>query len=586
MIYPKAAYGMMSSPVRECMRDDVNNQNLSGLVDLGITAVSDAAPCGENVRYEPVFEELEAELAKQQSLAAETVDWDRVIELSSSILQSSAKDMLVAAYLCQALFIKNHYAGLNVGLKILADMVEQHWLCLFPPIKRLRARGTAISWLSEMSAAHAGGNVPAADESESLIEAVANLRRLDNELADKMGDQAPMVTDLSRLLKNYKQSAEAELANAAPTMPVTEKEPVVEAKPSVNEVVAAEANIETTPAATPPPVPATKTATEPKARKAASAVTVGDVTSDADVKKAMRQIQDVSKRITGFWQAKKLSDARQYRLARLSSWMMIENVPPANDGVTQVNPPEAERLKFFELQIEKQEFDSVLPELEQTLSRSPFWLSGQYKVVTVMRALGTEYNKAVQTVIAETRHFLQRLPELLELSFADQTPFADDQTRMWLNTEVLTDNNASGDATGAPLSSAHVWDEALADAKKMALSGDKETAVELLNQGINQSRAQREQFYWRAALAELLLQMGSTSQAAAMLEQMSIQASESNINMWEPDLLSRVYQLLHQAYVKQSSKQKGNESLQQKVAQAYAQLSWFDPLAALTVKGE
>ena len=65
--------------------------------------VSETAPCGENIRYETVFEELEAELAKQESLNSETVDWNRVSELSSNILKDSSKDLLVAAYLCQSL---------------------------------------------------------------------------------------------------------------------------------------------------------------------------------------------------------------------------------------------------------------------------------------------------------------------------------------------------------------------------------------------------------------------------------------------------------------------------------------------------
>jgi len=155
---------------------------------------------------------------------------------------------------------------------------------------------------------------------------------------------------------------------------------------------------------------------------------------------------------------------------------------------------------------------------------------------------------------------------------------------MWLSAEVLVENNAAD--VSAASTAGCVWDAALADAKKLAIGGDKEAAVEQLNQGINQSRAQRDQFYWRAALAELLLQIGQAKQAAAMLEQMSAQANQSNINLWEPELLARIYQLLHQAYVKQMHKQKGDESLQQKVAQAYAQLSWFDPLTALTVKGE
>ena len=91
---------------------------------LGIDPVSGDSPCGENVRYEPVFEELEAELAKQESLSSETVDWNRVADLSASILKDSSKDLLVAAYLCHALLIKEGYSGLAVGLKILGDLVE------------------------------------------------------------------------------------------------------------------------------------------------------------------------------------------------------------------------------------------------------------------------------------------------------------------------------------------------------------------------------------------------------------------------------------------------------------------------------
>ena len=38
-------------------------------------------PCGQSARYEPEFEQLEAELAKQESLTPTAVDWGRVVEL-------------------------------------------------------------------------------------------------------------------------------------------------------------------------------------------------------------------------------------------------------------------------------------------------------------------------------------------------------------------------------------------------------------------------------------------------------------------------------------------------------------------------
>ena len=60
---------------------------------IGANPVSEASPCGENIRYETAFEELEAELAKQESLSSETVDWKRVAELSSGILKDSSKDL-------------------------------------------------------------------------------------------------------------------------------------------------------------------------------------------------------------------------------------------------------------------------------------------------------------------------------------------------------------------------------------------------------------------------------------------------------------------------------------------------------------
>ena len=163
---------------------------------LGADPISADNPCGENIRYEPVFEQLEAELAKQESLTSETVDWNRVTDLCSRILKESSKDMLVGAYLCQSLLFRDGYSGLASGLKIIADMVDTHWDCLFPPIKRMRARQTAMNWLAEKAGAHIAEHAPTPAESQAVIEAATMIVRLDGALAEKMGDQAPMLADL------------------------------------------------------------------------------------------------------------------------------------------------------------------------------------------------------------------------------------------------------------------------------------------------------------------------------------------------------------------------------------------------------
>ncbi len=59
---------------------------------IGADPISEDQPCGNDIRYEPEFERLEAELAKQESLNAETVDWKVVADLSSQIVRYSSKD--------------------------------------------------------------------------------------------------------------------------------------------------------------------------------------------------------------------------------------------------------------------------------------------------------------------------------------------------------------------------------------------------------------------------------------------------------------------------------------------------------------
>ncbi|PCJ86102.1 MAG: type VI secretion system protein TssA [Thiotrichaceae bacterium] len=544
------------------------------LSSIGIEPISEASPCGENVRYEAVFEELEAELAKQESLNAETVNWKRVADLSSTILKSSSKDMLVGAYLTQALLLTEGYSGLAVGLKILNDMVEKHWDCLFPPVKRMRARATTITWLSERAGNYLSDNIPTDKDASFVVDAAKYIRLLDGELAEKMGNDAPLVTDLSRPLKNYKKSAEAEMTKSAV--------PAV-AEASVAATAESETAAEGVVAQAPQAASAVKSAKPAKTTVAVQEV--GDIASDNDAKKILRNIQDSGRKVSTYYSAKKLSEAKAYRIARSTSWIMVEVAPPATDGVTQIMPPAADRIKFFISNIEKAEYSSVLPELEKTLARAPFWLDGHNMVVTVLRAMGGEYEKAAKTVISELRHFLQRIPELINLSFSDQSPFASDQTKMWLESEVLVTEGSSG-AVSASGGGAEAWDEALAEAKKKAAAGDKKAAMKLFDAGIASAGQVRDKFYWRCAWADLLLQTGEAQAASSLLNPMTQQAEAFRIDEWEPKLLSKIYKLLYQSYRKQQGKKKDDLAINELVASTYDKLCWFDPVTALTVKGE
>jgi len=550
---------------------------------IGSDPISDELPCGENARYEAEFEQLEAELAKQESLTSATVDWGKVIQFSSGLIKTRSKDILVGSYLCYGLLLKEGYTGLAVGLKILNDMAEQHWDCLFPPAKRMRARQTAYVWLAEKAAIIVTEKGPQPGEYQAVIDAADLLKQLDNALVDKMGDQAPLLTELSRPLKNHRQMAQAELEKSA--------KPAAAAEPEAVAAPAQQAEGQAQPAApapSPPPAPTTAARSAPSsASSSASAPSIseGSLDSENDSKKVLRQIQTASRDVAGFWASQKLSDPRAYRLSRVAAWMVVENAPPANEGVTQVLPPAAERLKFFETKIEKSEFSAVLGELEKTIARSPFWLDGHFMVVKVLRSLGVEYEPAVQTVIRETAHFLNRLPELIDLSFSDNTPFASDQTRLWLNAEVLGSAASANDKGSEEGDSGEPWAEGLKEAGRKAAAGSTEEAVEVMRNGLLQAAQMRDKMYWRCALAQLLLQIGDAASASGILEQLSAQLDEDHLLHWEPKLLAYTYNLLFQSYQKQQKKNKDDKVLTEKASRAYEKLCWFDPITALSMKG-
>ena len=66
------------------------------LLSLGKEPVNADQPAGSDVRYDPEFEELQAEIDKLSNPSAtDGTDWNKVTKLASEILATKAKDILV-----------------------------------------------------------------------------------------------------------------------------------------------------------------------------------------------------------------------------------------------------------------------------------------------------------------------------------------------------------------------------------------------------------------------------------------------------------------------------------------------------------
>lgn len=201
--------------------------------------VSAAAPSGQNPAADERYQELRVEVDKENSPTGESVQWPRVAELGAQILQKVAKDLLVAAYTAHGLYKTRGMRGLAVGFAAVDLLFERHWDAMFPPLARIKGRGTAIRWLLEhASAALSTYTANPADRVAitSLIDASKSLR---GRARDKLGDHCPSFKDWTDLLESIRMTLPPE--EAAPPPPVAASPPV--APPP------------TAPAAAPTPVP-------------------------------------------------------------------------------------------------------------------------------------------------------------------------------------------------------------------------------------------------------------------------------------------------------------------------------------------
>lgn len=130
-----------------------------------LAPISPEKPCGESLRWEPVWDELN-QLRKSRkdpldSSADKTPEWDQVVALSTELLATKSKDLLIAGWLAEALLRTSGFVGLRDGIKLIRGLCERFWDDLHPLPEGgdLSNRAAPLSWLMS----HDGGaRLPAA----------------------------------------------------------------------------------------------------------------------------------------------------------------------------------------------------------------------------------------------------------------------------------------------------------------------------------------------------------------------------------------------------------------------------------------
>ncbi len=530
---------------------------------LGKEPISDNAPAGTDVRYEPEYEALQAEIDKLSSPTASSgVDWNNVANLSAKILAEKSKDLLVASYFAVSRLRADKVEGLATGLTVMHDMVANYWDQLYPVKKRMRGRLGAFEWWLEKTMKIVENQEYPPVAAEAMEAMLANLDGLDELLSEHM-PEPPMLIKLKRYIERLPSKA------AAP-----DTEPEADAAANPEESPSAPAESETPVAPEPSPLP------RPTASPESPEPAVNEEDANVLISGGLKYLKKAVDLLNnGDW-----SNAKSYRIRRQTAWMNLDALPADTNGKTMIPPPSISTVQAFSDTREQGAWVELLMAAEPMISQDIFWLDLNRFVAEALADLGSGYQEAHDAVCMETAFFLHRFPGVTKLTFATGTPFADADTIAWLKGISV----GSGMAMEAPVSVA--GDDGspeeqgrIADTlyKAQELAGKKKIvdAVTLLQEEMQNAHSHKESLLWRMALCQVLIGAKKAPLVLPHLEMIVENVGEFQLETWEPELALRALKIAWQGYKAQK-----NQDDKEKAAVVLNRINRLNPVEALGMK--
>lgn len=476
--------------------------------EVGSFAISLSHPAGANPREGAAFSLAQIEVDKLNNIHAESgVDWQKVADACVKVLREEGKDFNAGVWLLCAWITLQGVSGLANGVHILREMLEMYWETLTPPPARLRARRNQAEWMLEWLAVKLEGSfepVPG----EQLAGLLEDWDAIDSHWRDQDAD-GPSFFALRRRLSQLPVQASVEPISA-------ESQEVLPAADAA--------------AAIPAPV-----AHAPSAPTLvlAPAQPLGGLESDEAIESAVNTVFASLSPLLGFCLESRATLPLLFRLNRQLAWTTLEQVPPAQGCTTRVPPPsDAELEGFSRLQSVGEPLD-IVRFCEGRLTSYPFWLDLNRASHAALSRLGSGAMAGAASLALETRHFLARLPSLVQLTFADGQPFADGATLSWL--EGLAPAASSGATDGLQT----LIDEVGRDAAEGRLI----EALARLQTAVREACSGRERFRLRAAQCHLLQRFDPRAQLRVAVDVLLQEATEQGLDRWEPDLVRPLLEL-------------------------------------------
>lgn len=494
--------------------------------ELARTPISSAAPAGTDVRYDPLYDALQAEIDVKPSAGSGGTDWNKVVASSSNILETRSKDILVASYLAVGLLqTAGVPQGLLNGINVLSDMIDEYWDNMFPPVKRMRGRVQAFGWWLERTLAYLSS---VTDIEPITVATMEELSSAANRLYDLLSEKCPDAPSPRRILDFIK------------SLPVEEA-----VQPETNDNSPQTAQMERpdeTPIqqTSPPPQSLQQSRPQPQPQSQPQKIdlsfSVTTISNQDEANRVLTSVINNNYLLVDFMLAEPSPQSSWYRLNLLSAWFEIKKLPTATDNKTLIPPPDRQTTTLLASMKGAENWGGVIKSGSYNIRRYPFWLDMNRLVTEALGMMGEKFREAKQAVEYETAGFVKRFAGIDKYTFSDGSPFADNQTLIWLRS--LDGGGSAGErpvpSNGDELATKVA--EEYSRCRELFNSGKQGEGLSTMQRLLKASTSGRERFLWRLSLLQLLTLSGMGNLATPHISEVMKDYDSHHLEEWDPEM--------------------------------------------------
>lgn len=603
-----------------------------------LTPIDPEAPAGQNLRYDQVYDQIaEARSEEDGTLPvgqwarqSKRADYQLVSSLSRDALVKRSKDLWLAAWLGEARIQLHGLTALSSAFGLLLQLQEHFWDSLFPEIEDgdLGMRTAPLQWAMERYA-NLVYELPVAAESVSYRGYKA-VRTPTSGVTTAQPAVEALDAALKGTSKAFYVSAENQLAEARDSLErlylfcdTTYRDDgpsFVKIRTAIDEVynlvaslLRAKRELDPDPVVpvpgvsepiTPEPV-APAAEIQPEPHQVTEATLVPEQVAQLDSPSSVPAEQSLQQRTKTLPETEPQSWEQALERIRQSAVYLSKERPDSPvpylllgamhsgksgmDGALQ-QPPSVELRMALKKASREGNGQLLLEESLRALARpcGAGWLDLHRYVWNASREAG--YQAIADSVLDVVRVMLRQDSSLTESLFDDDTPKAGQETKQWIEAEVLLPDKIASTPqkiaapemtvpSPLPMGSAEqtlVQEKDLySEAEALAAEGNLVSSIQLLMQDAAANTARRVSFQRRQQVARLCLVRGQKTVACRLLEQLLAEADEHKLELWEgPHLVGEVIAMLLQSL---------DEPEELKTA-LLARLCQIDPARALSLE--